>query len=230
MLVLQSFPPALGLRSPSPFTVKVEALLAMSGLPYEVRHVSDPRKAPRGKLPVLLDGDRVVPDSAHIQRHLEEHHGVDFDGALTDAEQATATAFRRLIEHHFYFIAGNLRWNMHPEAVRDAYFGDMPVPVRRLVFPLILRGVNKTARMQGLGRHTREELIRFAAEDIDAVAAQLGDRPFFLGERPTSIDASLYGMLHTLLDCELRTPLVDEAERHPNLRPYADRMTARLFP
>ena len=230
MLVLQSFPPILGLRSPSPFTVKAEALLAMSGLPYRIERVSDPRKAPRGKLPVLVDGERTIPDSAHIQTHLEREHGVDFDGWLSPQERARATAYRRLVEDHLYFIAGNMRWNMHPDAVRDSYFKDIPALIRPLIFRGMLRGVNKGYREMGLGRHTEAEQSAFAREDIDAIATELGDRPFFLGDRPASIDASIYGALHQALDCELRTPVTNHAERHPNLRAYVDRATGRLFP
>ncbi len=230
MLVLQSFPPVLGLRSASPFTVKAEALLALSGQRYEVQHVSDPRKAPRGKLPVLLDGESTIPDSAHIQTHLERVHGVDFDSHLDERERATATAFRRLVEHHLYFIAGHLRWEMHPEAVRDSYFAMIPGPLRGIVFGMANRSVRKGMYLQGLGRHTREELVAFAQQDIEALSVELGDRDCFLGSRPASIDATVFGALHGILDCTLDTPLKAAAERRPNLRAYVDRMKARLFP
>ena len=230
MLVLQTFPPVLGLRSASPFTVKAEALLAMSGLPYELQRVSDPRKAPRGKLPVLLDGDAVVPDSEHIRTHLERVHGADFDGHLDASMRATATAYRRLVEHHLYFIAGHLRWELHPDAVRESYFAEIPGPLRRVVFAIANRDVRKALRMQGLGRHTREELVAFGVQDVDALSVQLGENDFFLGDRPSSIDATVYGALHGLLDCTLDSPLKRAAEVRPNLRAYVDRLTGRLFP
>ena len=230
MLVLQTFPPVLGLRSASPFTVKAEALLAMSGLPYELQRVSDPRKAPRGKLPVLLDGDAVVPDSEHIRAHLERVHGADFDGHLDASMRATATAYRRLVEHHLYFIAGHLRWELHPDAVRESYFAEIPGPLRRVVFAIANRDVRKALHMQGLGRHECGELVAFGEQDVDALSVQLGERDFFLGDRPSSIDATVYGALHGLLDCTLDSPLKRAAEARPNLRAYVDRVTARLFP
>ena len=230
MLVLQTFPPVLGLRSASPFTVKAETLLAMSGLPYELERVSDPRKTPRGKLPVLLDGDAVVPDSEHIRIHLERVHGADFDSHLTDGQRATATAFRHLVEHHLYFIAGHLRWELHPDAVRESYFAELPGPLRRVVFAIANRNASRAMRMQGLGRHTREELVAFGQQDVDALAVQLGENDFFLGDRPASIDATVYGALHGLLDCTLDSPLKRAAEARPTLRAYVDRMTGRLFP
>lgn len=229
MLTLQTFPPAFGLRASSPFAVKAEALLAMAKLPFE-REFADLRKAPRGKLPVLVDDGRVIPDTAHIQAHLERAHGVDFDGELSARERGVATAFRRLIEHHLYFIGGNLRWNDHPDAVREEYFKAVPGLIRGLVFKKVLKDVNRTIHMQGLGRHTREEMIAFGREDIDAIAAELGERPFFLGERPTSIDATVYGAVANLIDCTLASPLSDHARAIPALDAYVRRCEARFFP
>jgi len=202
----------------------------MSGLEHELQHVFDSRKAPRGKLPVLLDGERAIPDSARIQTHLERVHGVDFDSHLDAGERAVATAFRRLVEHHLYFIAGHLRWEMHPEAVRESYFAEIPGPLRRVVFAIANRDVRRAMHMQGLGRHTREELVAFGEQDVRALSAQLGEKDFLLGDRPASIDATVYGALHGILDCTLDTPLKVAAQARANLRAYVDRVTERLFP
>lgn len=229
MLVLQTFPPILGLRSASPFTVKAEALLRMSGLPFEREIVADPRKAPRGKLPVLVDDGTAIPDSAHIQAHLERVHGADFDGGLDPKQRATATAFRRLVEHHLYFIAGDIRWRTFPREVRDSYFASVPAPLRPLVFRLARRSVERALHGQGLGRHTAEERLAFGREDLDAIAAELGDRPFFLDDRPRSIDATLFGALHGLLDCTLQTPLSEHARGKANLVAYTRRFEETVF-
>ena len=54
MMKLVTFPPSFGLRNVSPFCLKVEMLLASLGLEFEIEEQSDPRKAPKGKLPVLV--------------------------------------------------------------------------------------------------------------------------------------------------------------------------------
>ena len=48
--------------SPSPFSVKSLALMELSGLAYTRVH-GDPRRTPKGKLPILVDGERVIADS-----------------------------------------------------------------------------------------------------------------------------------------------------------------------
>ena len=134
MLTLRTFKPFRGTMAASSFALKADALLAMSGLPYE-REYSMPQKQPMGKLPVLLDGEKVIPDSALIQRHLETAHGIDFDGTLTEHDKAQATALRRLVEDHLYFLGGHYRWTQHPDIIKDEFFAEAPALIRGSHFP-----------------------------------------------------------------------------------------------
>ena len=54
------------------------------------------------------------------------------------------------------------------------------------------RSQSKSTR-RGPGAHTREDIYKSGCADVDAVAATLGDRPFLLGDTPSSYDAILYG-------------------------------------
>lgn len=47
MLTLHTFGPAAGVKSPSPFGLKAEALLAMSGLDFKASR-GNPLKSPKG--------------------------------------------------------------------------------------------------------------------------------------------------------------------------------------
>ena len=75
MLILHTFGPAFGLPDPSPFCMKAMALLKMSGLEHQCVS-GDPRKAPKGKLPCLVDGDATIADSTFIRWHLEEKYAL----------------------------------------------------------------------------------------------------------------------------------------------------------
>lgn len=55
MITLYRFPEGFGLDSPSPFCLKVELALQCSGLQYQVATMTDPRRAPKGKLPYIVD-------------------------------------------------------------------------------------------------------------------------------------------------------------------------------
>ena len=228
MLTLHAFKPFLGSRSPSPFVVKAEALLAMSGQPYQVEH-ADIRKAPRGKFPVLADGSEVIPDSALIQLHLEQRYGVDYDGHLSAEERAIALAFQRLIEDHLYFFNMMFRWGDHPDVVREGYFGEIPFFIRGLIFKMVTGSVNKTLHLAGFSRHTRADQEWKAEQDVDAIAAHLGDQPYFMGDYPSSIDASVFGMLEGIIPCDLDVPGRRFVMKHNNLINYHARLTKEWF-
>jgi len=43
MITLYQYPPAFGLRNPSPFCLKTEMMLAWLGLEFSVETIADPR-------------------------------------------------------------------------------------------------------------------------------------------------------------------------------------------
>ncbi len=231
MIRLMQFPAAFGARCPSPFCVKAEILLKMSGQPYAVEFVADPRKGPKGKLPAIEDDGRVIGDSELIRRHLEEAYGVDFDAGLSSEEQARGHAFARAIEERLYWVIVYSRW-FEPEnwaRVRHAFFGGMPPVLRDVIATFMHRKTRGYLHGQGLGRHAREDIYRFGAADLRAIAAELGNRPFFLGPRPTGADATVFAFLDAILDPPFPSPLKEECERHENLRAYCVRMAERYF-
>jgi glutathione S-transferase len=57
----------------SPFVRKARIVLEEKGIPYELS-APEPGRHPMGKMPVLQDGDLVVPDSSVICAYLERTH------------------------------------------------------------------------------------------------------------------------------------------------------------
>jgi glutathione S-transferase len=228
MLILLTFKPALGVRSPSPFTLKADGLLAMSGLPYE-RKFGDVRKAPKGKYPVLVDGDRVIPDSSHIQHYLEREKGIDFNAGLSDAQRATALAVQRMLENHLYFISTYFRWIENPDITREALFADVPGLLRKPVFAMLQGRVRKTLHLHGIGRHSPEQMLEFGKEDMAAIATLIGDKDWFFGDEPKAIDACIFGFLEGILNAAIDTPLQRAGRSHTNLVAFCDRFRARYF-
>jgi len=67
--------------NPSPFFRKVRVVLEEKGIPYETENLVPIPKTPEllalhpmGKIPILRDGDVVVPDSSVICAYLEKKH------------------------------------------------------------------------------------------------------------------------------------------------------------
>src|SRR5262249_45361546 len=78
---LFQFPRMFGIPNLSPFCCKLETWLRITRIPYEVVD-SDPRKAPKGKLPFIEDGGVRIGDTSLIIDHLKRTRGVDPDSRL----------------------------------------------------------------------------------------------------------------------------------------------------
>src|SRR5689334_167170 len=99
MITLYTFGPHFGLPDASPFVIKGEMLLKLSGLPYRC----DTRgfgRAPKGKLPYIRDGEVTVADSTLIRLHLEKKHGIDFDQGLSTRDRGVAWSVEKMLEDH----------------------------------------------------------------------------------------------------------------------------------
>ena len=129
MLTLQIFGPAFGLPDPSPFAMKGEMLLKLAGVDYRTE-AGDVRKAPKGKFPVLIDGDTTVPDSTFIRFHLEDRHGIDFDKGLSARERGIAWSVEKMLEDSLYFAVMYERWAIDENFDRGprTYFDVIPAP------------------------------------------------------------------------------------------------------
>ncbi len=228
MLKLMKLPTAWGLRNASPFNLKAEALLTMSGQAYESIEAL-PNKGPKGKLPALIDGEQVIGDSSLIQRHLEDKYEARFDDGLSEVELADAVAYRRMAEEWLYFINLWVRWIECPTITRDAFFSGIPWPLRGLVFGRLQKDVKRTLHGQGLGRHTREEIYGFGEEALAAIAARIGSGPFFFGDTPRSVDAALYPQLLNVAEAPYDTPLREAARKHAVLTDYVRRCDQTIF-
>jgi glutathione S-transferase len=228
-VTLVQFPLVWG-RNVSPFTLKLETWLKLAEIPFTIRSTTNLRKAPRGKLPYIEDGSRAVGDSSLIIDYLKRTRGIDPDAGLNDLERADALAMQRLFEDHFYYILTYSRW-LDPEgfaAVGEAFFAGFPGPVRPVGRAFMRYRMRRLLNEQGLGRHTREEIYAFGREDLRAVADYLGDKPFFLGDRLTTLDAVAFGFLANVLLVPVESELKRVAQDFPNLVAWVDAMDVGL--
>jgi glutathione S-transferase len=244
MIELLQFKPALGLMNASPFCMKVEVFLRLAGfanatdgravapgaLAYRCVSNALPMRAPKGKLPVLRDGDLQVPDSQAIIAHLQTRFGDRLPAAMRAPEQGATLALRRMLDEHTYFAALWLRWidDAGWQATAPAFFGDLPWPLRALVPAIVRRKMKRDLEGQGMGRHSRDEICARAITDLQALAQVLGGQPFFGGAEPATIDASAYAFLANLFWAPIDNPVRQRGLQMPTLVGYCERMEARV--
>ena len=231
MIRLHQFAPAFGLPNASPFCMKLETYLRMAGLPYEAVNDGNVLKAPKRKLPYVDDGGTLVADTSFIIEHLKRRYGDPLDAALSPRERAESLAFQRLIEENLYWAVVHSRWVDEAAwaKTRKAFFGALPAPLSWLVPPIARRGMLAQMRGHGMGRHSAEEIHAIGCRDVTAIADYLGDKPFMLGEAPTSLDATAYAFLANLLWAPVDSPIKRCAEGRPALDAYCRRMKARYY-
>lgn len=231
MIRLFQYPPMFGLPNPSPFCMKLETWLRMTGLPFEVTRVVDPRKGPKGKVPWIEDQGRTIADSALIIEYLTKTYGDPLGARLDESARASSLALQRLIEEHLYWAIAYGRF-LDDEAwpsTKTQFLAGFPAPLRPLVGRLVRKTITKSLHMQGLGRHTPEEIQRIAGTDVTALSAFLGDKPFFFGDRPTELDATAYGFLAQILWAPGSRALREHLEQTRNLPAFCERMKQAYY-
>lgn len=233
-LVLQKYLPAWGLPDISPFCIKVETYLRMRGLPFTTE-LGDPRKAPKNKMPVLRHGERTIPDSSAILEHLEATLAEPIDAWLGPQQRAIATAVRGMVEEQLYFVVVYERWK--PDSAWATYrpvfvnlAGQLGVPglLRRFVANQARREMLAQLRGQGIGRHTPEENLAIGKRVLDALD-ELLQGPFFFGERPSTLDATVFAFLYSIAGAPFEGPLKQHMLEKAKLVAYCDALQARYF-
>jgi glutathione S-transferase len=217
----------------SPFCVKVEAYLRMAGVPYETASGSQYlRKAPKGKLPYIEDNGKTIPDSNFILSYVKAHYGDNLDSHLSDIDKAIAHAFTKMIEENLYWTLVHARWQLdHNRAVLDEkFFGSMPFPLNKIIAFKAHKNVAQKLFSQGLGRHADAEIVDIGNQDLKALADFLGDKKYFLGDKPTTLDATAYGILSQMIKVIIFTaPIFEKAKTYQNLVAYTDRFHNEYF-
>ncbi len=230
MITLHQLPPLDRSASLSPFCTKVETYLRMAEIPHEIVYTLDAASGPKGKLPFIIDGaGERLGDSYFILDKLEQTHRLD--AHLTAEQRATGLAMSRMLDEHLYWAIVHSRWFDARFAPRmlGIFLGHLPDAQRAAIEPAVLDGMAKTLAAHGIGRHSTDEIVARGSADLSALAALLGARPFLLGTAASTVDATAYAFLSSLLDVEMDTPLKRHAATQPNLVDYAARLRARYY-
>jgi len=210
----------------SPFCLKVETYLKMAGLRYEVAY-SNPLQAPKGQLPFIDDNGGRIGDSQFIVEYLKDTYGDSVDAHLTPEERAVSNAMQRLIENHLGWAFVYARFGKRDqnwEENKRALFGKLPPVARRLVAAYARRRMLKAMWGHGMGRHSEEEIYRLGREDLDSLSDFLGEKRWFMGEKPTTLDCSAFGLLANILWVPIESPLKEHLNALTNLTSFCDRV------
>ncbi|KAF2358117.1 Metaxin glutathione S-transferase domain [Trinorchestia longiramus] len=109
----------------------------------------------------------------------------------------------------------------------------IPNAVLNFAFKLRFKQAAKKVRAHGIGVHKPEEIEEFGQNDLKVLSDLLGDKTFFFGESPSTLDVVAFANLAQLvyMDPDVSYSLRDWLlENCPNLRGFCDRLKERAFP
>lgn len=88
-------------------------------------------------------------------------------------------------------------------------------------------------RAHGIGVHKPEEIEEFGQSDLKVLSELLGDKDFFFGDKPSSLDVVAFSNIAQLvyMDSEIEVTLRDFLlQQCPNLKDFCERVKERAFP
>ncbi len=232
MIKLYGFGPSLGLIDPSPFVIKVDAFLRISGTPYQL--IGNPnalRKAPKGKLPMIEDEGQIVADSYFIFEHLKDKYKLTLDDHLSSEQQGVAHLVSKSLDENFYWCLVHSRWVREDTwpLVKHAIFAKMPWLLRMIIPGVARSGVKSTLKKHGIGKHSETELLQIFEHSLKSLQQILGDKPYFFGDKVSSFDATAYAFLSSFILADLNNPFNIMARSYQALVDFCQRFQQEYY-
>jgi glutathione S-transferase len=217
MLTLYSYPTLFGVADNNGYGLKVFAFLKLAGVPFRHEHIFDASKAPRGQLPYIVDGADTVGDSEAILGFVTKKYRLTIDAALTPAQRATDLLVTRMLDD-LYWVMSYSRWKdeRYWPAFRDALLREHPsLNEDGLVKAQAFNA--QRYHYQGIGRYDPDAAMARGLADLAALAELMPHHGYLHGEKPTSIDAGIYGFIANIYFYDIDTPLKQFVTAHDHI-------------
>lgn len=236
MITLYSFGKRIGVEDASPFVVKVDAFLRMAKLDYQNdADFNNLKKSPKGKLPFITDDNNsdlvTISDSEDILSYLTSTYNIDLDHFLTDKQKAQAHLITKSLDENLYWCLVYSRWALEETwpLISQTFFGAMPFPLKTFVPKLIRKSVIKNLHGQGMGRHSKEEILAIADKSFAALSTLLADQDYIFGSQVCSFDAVIYSHLCEFISVDFDNEFNVQAKKYENLVVYCQRIEQRYY-
>ena len=232
MIKLHGFGPAFNLPDPSPFVTKVELMLKVAGIDYE--RCDEPNNlqvAPKAKLPFIDDNGTIVSDSVFIYEYLQKQYDLNFDGWLSAEQRASAQLINKSLDENLYWVLVHSRWikdDVWP-TIKERFFGPIPFPLNHIIAAMARSSTRKQVQGHGIGKHSDEEILKIAHNSWHSLSVLLGDKPFFFGDKVSSLDITAFAMLSGFSLNDLPVPINKEIKKYPNLVSFTHRLAKEFY-
>lgn len=209
----------------------------MANLPYKkvIITAQSFELVPKGKIPFIDYQGKLIGDAFLIVEMFKQTEAIDLDAGLTPVERSISLAFRRTIKENILWGAAEVRygieenWQRFRAVVARALFPEAPLEVSEPFADEFRKTVLSQMHNHGIGRHSHEEISQIICADLQALSDFLADKPFFMGEQPTTLDATAYGYIGNFMQPRFESKIVDYLLERSNLCQHYKRMTEQFF-
>ena len=229
MLTLYSYPELYGVADNNGYGLKVFAFLRLTGVAFRHEHIFDASAAPRGQLPYIVDDGETIGDSDTIIAHLKRKYRLTIDDGLTGAQRDSDHLVDRMLDD-LYWVMSYSRW-------KDERFWPLFQDALMRTHPsLTLEGLRKAREFnaqryhfQGIGRYEPDAAYARGLKDLRVLAKLIPASGYVHGEKPTSIDAGIYGFIANIYFYDIDTPLKQFVASHANLVRHCEAIHAAVM-
>uniref|UniRef100_A0A182Q374 Metaxin n=1 Tax=Anopheles farauti TaxID=69004 RepID=A0A182Q374_9DIPT len=217
------------------------AYLKFSGAKVTINFNGNPFSSPNGMLPYMIADGKKIAGYGRIVEHLSAA-GIGPPLATGNGDVNNASR----INGHMQYVQENLHpyfmymlWGdpKNVDTTRTLYAKRIPIPFnfycpRKYVLHTndITQSLAGFSLEDSLEFHDVSEFSHNAKTCLNWIASKLEESRWFVGDRPSEVDAMLYGYLSVLLKLTLPNNVLQNHIRQcPKLVQYVDRTTATYF-
>jgi len=213
--------------------LSVKTYLNMLGLKFQTElRTNAEYMSPSGKVPFISIGPLLIAELEPIITVCNAK-GHTLTDDLTELQKAEMKAYMSLTQSVFTNAVLYVLW-LDTETRNLVTKPRCGFPYKwplNIIIPLKKQyEVSKLLSTLGWNKKTIEEVYDEVNNCCQALSAKLGDQKFFFGDKPTELDAIVFGHLYTMLTTELPSDRLAEAVRNfSNLTDFCTRVHDQYF-
>ncbi|KAL7011435.1 hypothetical protein ACKWTF_014265 [Chironomus riparius] len=241
VVYLYQFARTTSLPSLSPYVLKVETWLRLSGLKYENVDHKFKLYSKKGQLPFVEVNGQQICDSSNIIKELSQKFEKDIDVGLNNEQKTISHAMISMVENHLTFVIMAWRAKNPGEMVngykinfQQSLGSKIPNAILNFLFKVNYgHRASKKVKAQGIGVHKPEEIVEMGKEDLKALSELLADKPFFFGDEPTLLDVVVFSstaQIYFISDDAKYALKEFMVEQCANLVGHVSRIKERCYP
>jgi len=211
----------------------VKAFLRMCDLSFklELRENAE-YMSPSGKVPFIRLDRLLISEADPIISHINMK-GQTLSDSLSEVEKSDMRAFISMVNNILGKAELYMAWcesKVSEEITIPRYGYSFPWPLNRIIPWKKQREIKKSLNATGWLNKSLDEVCDEVTTCCQALSEKLGDKTYFFGDKPSELDAVVYGHLFTIITTELPvTSLADIVDSFENLGDFCTRIDDKYF-